>query len=145
MSQGLTKILESFLGVGQKELPVNQQFATVEQFKLLQKRIEALENKKSKVAQSKPKAEQKSLDIEEPKKESSENVANSPVEDGQWLTTKEAYNLQDRKMPLSTFSGLKAKDLKEKFNLEAKDYKKTVGGPPSKWIKKPLPDDPSHP
>jgi hypothetical protein len=145
VSQGITKILESFLGVGQKELPVNQKFATVEQIELLQKRIEALENKKTRVAQSKPKPEQKSLAIEEPRKEVPKGATGSSVKDSEWLTTKEAYSLQDRRMPLSTFSKLKAKELREKFNLEAKDHKKTVGGPPSRWIRKPFLSSPSHP
>lgn len=150
VSQGLTKILESFFEVGQKELPVDQKFATVEQIELLQRRIEALENQKVKVVQSKPvllKGEQ--LEIEPKPKNREEDLETIDEKtftvDIEWITTKEAHNLFNEKISLGQFRRLNAKELKEKLGLEADDSKKTIGGPPSKWIKKPLPGSQDRP
>lgn len=140
VSQGLTKILESFLGVDQEELPVDQKFATVEQIELLLKRIEALENKKPKVVQSKlEKLEEKQLEIkpQEFKKEPEAKTEEIAV-NGEWATTREAHEAYGQRISYSTFRKLSPENIEKRFGLETDSSRKKEKE--KRWIRKPLLD-----
>ena len=146
VSVGLTTILENFLGVNQDEPPVGQSSVSLEQFQGLQKRIEALEQIISEVDQSKPKVEQKSLEIkvepekEEPKKSVAQSRPISKLnQNTEWLTTKEAFTAYGSDSSYETFRKLKPQQLLERFGLETDINRKKEKG--KRWIKKPLQTD----
>ena len=131
VSAALTTILEQFLGLADAPTGIAPgNYATLEQLKELQARVEALEKGGSpKKTKSKP--------IQKPKSEAGEQLTIEDASDEGWMHTKEAHQRFASDLKYHTFRKMKPKAMLEKFGLEADPSRKGGRGPSAKpWIRK---------
>lgn len=136
VSQALIKILEIQLGFNNDTRGEGfAQYATVDQLEELRNEIKSFIEKLEQSRIEEPKRPIAKADQLELIKEKKPGQAISLK--SEWITGKQAYELYGHGVTLKTFNSYTAEKLQKTFGLEADLSRRTPGGPPSKWIRKP--------